>query len=357
MQDALLLWFAGAARSLPFRETKDAYAIWVSEIMLQQTTVAAVTPYWDRFLKRFPTVTDLAHAPLDDVLHAWAGLGYYSRARNLHAAARAVVQRHGGRFPERYEDALALPGVGRYTAGAVCSFAYNQNVAAVDANAARVLSRLFAIGGDPRSPAASRALWNAAERILPAGRSRSWNLALFDLGAAICTPRAPRCLACPVSRWCEAFQQGRPEDFPQTPERPPMTARVDVAAVIRDAGGRVALAQRPAAGVWAGMWETPRGPLEPGEGEAEGLRRILRETHGVEIQVGALLAVVRHTVMRQSITLRAYEAQTVGAPPAQWIWAGEAEAGSVALPSPQRRLLQRLLAGRNAGAAGDPTAT
>lgn len=307
-QAAVLAWFQANARRMPFRDTRDPYAVWVSEMMLQQTTVATVTPYWQRFLERFPTVEALAAADGEDVLHAWAGLGYYARARNLHRAAKLIVERHGGRFPERLEDALALPGVGRYTACAVLSLARNQDLPVVDANVTRVLARVCLIEGDPKSGPAHRALWEAAERILPHGRARDWNLALLDIGAGICTPVAPRCPACPLAEWCEARREGRQEEFPRRPPKPPMMERTDVCAVIRDAEGRILLRRRPATGVWAGMWEMPRVTLEPGETPQAAVARIGLELAGAGLTPVRELATVRHTVMRERITLRVWEA-------------------------------------------------
>lgn len=334
----MLDWFGRNARPMPFRDTRDPYAIWVSEIMLQQTTVAAATPYWERFMARFPTVRQLADALLDDVLHAWAGLGYYSRARNLHAAARQVVERHGGVFPRSFEDVLALPGIGRYTAGAICSFAFNDNVPVVDANISRVLARLMLIYGDPRSGFTHRELWRIAEVILPHGRARDWNLALFDIGASVCVPEAPRCPECPISPWCSARREGRQSEFPQIAPKPPMEAQADVGLVIRDAEGRILLLQRPPTGVWAGMWEVPRGTVQPGESLENAARRIAAERLGVEVTLGEYITAIRHTVMRRSIALHAYEAK-LQERIATGRWVTTEEAKALALPSPQRKLM------------------
>lgn len=338
---AVLDWFGRNARPMPFRDTRDPYAIWVSEIMLQQTTVAAATPYWERFMERFPNVRSLAAAPLDDVLHAWAGLGYYSRARNLHAAARQIVERYAGTFPRSFEDVLSLPGIGRYTAGAICSFAFNDDMPVVDANVSRVLARLLLIEGDPRSGPAHRELWRSAEDLLPHGRARDWNLALFDIGATICTPQSPQCDACPLAPWCGAKRDGKQAEFPRIPPKSPMEAQTDVGLVIRDAGGRLLLLQRPPTGVWAGMWEVPRGTVGDGESTRDAGGRVGRERLGVDVTLGEHIATIRHTVMRRSITLKAYEAQIPG-PVKVGRWVTEEEASRLALPSPQRRLLAKV---------------
>jgi A/G-specific adenine glycosylase len=341
LQAALLAWFDLNQRPMPFRETVDPYAIWVSEIMLQQTTVAAATPYWQRFMKRFSTVHSLADAPLDDVLHAWSGLGYYSRARNMHTAAKAIVERHGGVFPRRFNDVLALPGIGRYTAGAVCSFAYNDDVPVVDANVARVLTRLLLTEGDPRSPATHKALWERAAKLLPHGHARKWNLALFDIGATVCTPVDPRCGECPLSPWCGVRIEGRQTEFPQLAPKPPMERQTDVGLVVRDNTSRILLLQRPPTGVWAGMWEVPRGTVEGGESMVEAAQRIALERLGAGVTMGREIATVRHTVMRRSITLRAFEATPLGVVDAGR-WVTHEEAATLALPSPQRKLLLKL---------------
>jgi A/G-specific adenine glycosylase len=198
----LLAWYGRSARDLPWRRVRDPYAILISEIMLQQTQVARVTDYWTRFLHRYPTVEDLAAAPLRDVLGAWRGLGYYARARNLHAAAKHVVRRHGGRLPADPHALAGLPGVGRYTAGAVASIAFDAPVGAVDTNVARVLARVFRLRGARRSAARAAATWRLAERLAAPGRAAAWNQALMDLGATICTARAPQCGRCPVASLC-----------------------------------------------------------------------------------------------------------------------------------------------------------
>ncbi len=222
----LLDWYDASKRELPWRATADAYRVWVSEIMLQQTQVATVLPYYERFLAAFPTVSRLAEAPLDEVLRLWSGLGYYRRARSLHAAARVVVERHGGSFPSALEAALALPGVGRYTAGAVLSIAYGLRLPAVDANAERVLSRVFVIEGDTRVGPAKRDLHAIAAKTAPADRPGDHNQALMELGARLCTPRRPQCTECPLADLCQARASGMEERFPAPRPRTPIV-RVD----------------------------------------------------------------------------------------------------------------------------------
>jgi A/G-specific adenine glycosylase len=228
----LLAWYAREQRDLPWRRTRDPYAIWISETMLQQTQVATVIPYWTRWLHRFPTVVALAQAPLDDVLKAWQGLGYYARARNLHRAAQVIVEKHGGVFPTRLEDVLALPGVGRYTAGAVCSIAFDQDVPIVDANVIRVLCRVFGVRGDPKSTKSQAELWRLAEALIPPGQARPFNQAMMELGALVCH-QAPRCGVCPVRERCVAYQSGDPTGLPEFAPRAAFTQQTDVSALVQ----------------------------------------------------------------------------------------------------------------------------
>jgi A/G-specific adenine glycosylase len=264
-QVRLLDWFGAYRRELPWRASRDAYRIWVAEIMLQQTRIAAVMPYYERFLAKFPTVEALAGAAPDDVLKLWSGLGYYSRARNLHRAAQEIVARRGGEFPRTLDAALALPGIGRYTAAAVLSIAYDAPLAVLDGNVARVFARLGAIRGDLRAPRRWRELAATAQDHLAVGfpahaAPGDWNQALMELGETICTPRIPRCGACPVARWCLARERGLTREIP-APRKKRAPVRVRIAAMIlRDPRGRTLLVQDPGAhdGVlFSRMWQFP----------------------------------------------------------------------------------------------------
>ncbi|MDW8228190.1 MAG: A/G-specific adenine glycosylase, partial [Anaerolineales bacterium] len=281
--EKLLAWYEKHARSLPWRNVSDPYAIWISEVMLQQTRVEAVIPYFERWMKRFPTVADLAAAPEQDVLALWEGLGYYRRARNLHQAARIIMAKYGGQIPRELSALRRLPGVGRYTAAAIASIAYGLDVATLDGNLKRVLARLFNIEEPVDTPAGEKRLWALAEQHLPRGRAGDYNQALMDLGATLCLPRAPRCPLCPVNEFCQAralgVQESRPVRQPKK-ETPHYTV---TAAVIRR-NGRVLLAQRPSRGLLGGLWEFPGGKVEPGESLPEALRREIREELAVDIQ-------------------------------------------------------------------------
>jgi A/G-specific adenine glycosylase len=241
----LLGWFRQFQRDLPWRRTKDPYRIWLSEIMLQQTRVAAVIPYYERFLERFPDVRALADAPQEEVLRLWSGLGYYSRGRNLQRAAQQIVAKHGGVFPQTEEEVLDLPGIGRYTAAAILSIAFGAKHAVLDGNVARVLARLGAIRGELRDAKRWQALQKSADGLLDPKSPSDWNQGMMELGAMICTPRSPQCLLCPVSRFCQARQLGLTESIP---EKRKVRARMDItlaAAVIVDARGRTMLLPPP----------------------------------------------------------------------------------------------------------------
>ena len=265
----LLAWFRAHRRELPWRAhrgdqswraSRDPYRIWVAEIMLQQTRIAAVMPYYDRFLDRFPGVESLARAPQDEVLKLWSGLGYYSRARNLHRAAKEIVARHNGNFPRALDAALALPGIGRYTAAAVLSIAYDVPLAVLDGNVARVLARLGAIRGDLRTPRRWRQLSERAQDLLAQRAPGDWNQALMELGETICTPQNPRCPACPVSRWCRARARGLTREIP-APRKKRAPVRIQIAAaILRDPRSRTLLVRDPGAHddvLFSRMWQFP----------------------------------------------------------------------------------------------------
>jgi len=259
----VLGWFDEHGRKhLPWQRDATPYRVWVSEIMLQQTQVATVIPYYERFMARFPDVAALAGASLDEVLHLWSGLGYYSRARNLHRAAQRVAERFGGRFPERFDDVQALPGVGRSTAGAILSLATGQRFAILDGNVKRVLARHFAVPGWPGQAAVLRRLWELAEDLTPAARVRDYNQAMMDLGAGVCVRSRPACPACPVSATCLARAQGTQAVFPGRKPAKSTPTRAVRMLLIRDPDGQVLLERRPPEGVWGGLWSFPELPLE-----------------------------------------------------------------------------------------------
>ena len=276
---SLVAWFARNARPLPWRRTRDPYAVWVSEVMLQQTQVKTVVPYWERWMRALPDVEALAKARPERLHKLWEGLGYYTRVRNLQRAARVVREEYGGRFPREFEAVLGLPGIGRYTAGAICSIAFNQPRPVLDGNVMRVLARLYGVGGDPREGKTNGRLWELAEELvqcaakLKARRGCSaLNQSLMELGALVCTPQQPRCGVCPVAKQCVACREGRVEELPGRRRRARATARRFVAFVAqRD--GRFLVRQRPAGVVNAHLWEFPNVEVAPGDSDVTSAAR------------------------------------------------------------------------------------
>ena len=308
---ALLDWFRRHARDLPWRRTHDPYAIYVSEIMLQQTQVKTVIPYWQRWMRALPTLESLARAREPRVLRLWEGLGYYRRARNLHAAAKALVRERRGHFPTAFDEVLALPGVGRYTAGAICSIAYNQRTPLLDGNATRVLTRLFGLGGNPKSQKNDRRLWSWADRLVRAaadepsrGRRNCGDLnqALMDLGATSCTPRDPRCFDCPLKQRCQAFRTAAQTRVPG-PKQGSQPTLQHVLAVVVERQGRFLIRQRPGGAVNGGLWEFPNREITTGR---NAVQRAIRQITGEANPKCERLLRVRHSITRYRIILDAY---------------------------------------------------
>jgi A/G-specific adenine glycosylase len=301
----LLAWYAQNARRLPWRGQKDPYAVWVSEIMLQQTRVETVIPYYKRWMERFPTLTALAKASEQEVLQTWEGLGYYSRGRNLHKAAQLVEQRFNGQVPDSVDLLLKLPGIGRYTAGAIASIAFNRDEPALDGNIRRVLARLYVMRLPARSPAGESRLWQLARQSLPPGQAGDFNQALMDLGSSLCTPQKPACLVCPLNELCQGRAEGLQEELPLLEKPAPIPHHIVTAAVIQRAGS-VMIARRPSRGLLGGLWEFPGGKLEPGETLIEGLKREIREELGAEIEIGQAYGIYNHAFTHFKITLHAF---------------------------------------------------
>jgi len=256
--ERLLAWYERQGRhDLPWQRELSPYRVWVSEIMLQQTQVNTVIPYFERFMRRFPDVLALADAPEDEVLHLWTGLGYYARARNLHAAARVVRDRHGGIFPSAIEDIAALPGIGRSTAGAICAIALGQRAPILDGNVKRVLARYLAVDGPPTRAATLGILWEAAERFTPAQRTGDYTQAIMDLGATVCTRTRPACRLCPLNADCRALAEGNPERYPEKKRTRQLPQRACQMLIIRNQRGEILLEKRPPQGIWGGLWSFP----------------------------------------------------------------------------------------------------
>jgi len=361
----LCAWFSVQQRDLPWRHAhnaRDAYLVLVSEVMLQQTTVAAVVPFYNRFIERFPTPQVLAAAQIDDVLPLWAGLGYYSRARNLHAAARAVVQNHGGAFPRELPQVLALPGVGRYTAGAVTSIAFDEPHPIVDANVARLLSRVRAIEGDIKAAAALAQLWDESKQLVEAAaqaglKPSEFNPAMMELGALICRPREPLCPSCPVAPHCQAHAQNRQHELPHVKPRDKARPLFDACALavrVEDGREEILLRQRShQPGLWwRGMWELPRTTIGAGETASQALMRLLRDELKLPAQVEekAPLARLKHGITRYEVSLECYEVSVQDFEArAEARWVSWDQARELAVPSPMRRMMEMLQKQRASG--------
>jgi A/G-specific adenine glycosylase len=343
----LRAWYARHARDLPWRRTADPYAIWLSEVMLQQTQVETVKAYFERFLRALPTIQALADAPEREVLRLWEGLGYYRRAAQLHRAAQAIVREHGGRFPRDPAAVRGLPGIGRYTAGAILSIAFDQRQPILEANTVRLLSRLVGYAGDARTPAAQRLLWAAAEALLPRRAAGRFNQALMELGSQVCRPQAPRCAECPARTLCRACAEGRQADIPRPQAKPPAERLHEAAALVRR-GGRVLLLQWPEGRRWAGLWDFPRFAVH-GRSLADVDRELVenvRRLSGVTVRAGPRLTTLRHGVTRFRITLDCYAAEYLSGRraldhlPVRWLRPADLE--SYPLSSTGRKLARLL---------------
>jgi A/G-specific adenine glycosylase len=303
----LLTWFQENQRLLPWRKTYDPYQVWISEIMLQQTQVKTVLPYFDRWMKKLPTIQSVADAKEDTVLKLWEGLGYYSRARNLQKAARQIVEKHGGEFPSDFESILSFPGVGRYTACAIASIAFNQDYPVVDGNVIRVLSRLFHYSENTRLPAAEKWMWGKVEDLLPKGKARNFNQGMMELGALICTPKSPKCEACPLVSECMAKKKGVQESLPNRGPRKVLTNIKVAIAVIRK-GDKVFIQKRPEKGLMGGLWEFPGGKVEKGERPEVAVLREVSEEVGVKLRELTKLREIKHAYTSFKVDLHCFEA-------------------------------------------------
>ncbi len=301
----LLRWYDANRRNLPWRRTRDPYAIWISEAMLQQTRVETVIPYWERFLETFPDVESLARADLDDVYASWTGLGYYSRARNLKAAAQTVVDEYDGQLPETAERLRELKGIGRYTAGAVASIAFDQEEPLVDGNVIRVFTRLLGIREDSAARAVVEGLWTVAAELVRGPRPGDLNQALMELGATLCTPRSPDCRVCPIRRHCDAHARGDAEKLPikkTRTKRKPMRA---VAARV-ERGAKILVVRRPEKGLMAGLWELPGGEIDPSEEGKDRVREVLLRVLGLTTHEHQTVGSVEHEFTHRSLQLEVF---------------------------------------------------
>jgi A/G-specific adenine glycosylase len=346
----LLRWYDRHRRELPWRRRSDPYAVWVAEVLLQQTRVETVKPYFVRFLRRFPDVEALAAADVDDVLKAWEGLGYYGRARNLHRAARQVARDHGGDLPATATELRRLPGVGAYTAAAIASIAFGADEPVLDGNVARVLCRLFRVGGDPRTSGGRKRLTGLARRLLPPGAAGEFNQAMMDLGATVCRPAKPLCGSCPLEAHCRARHRGEQCAYPRKRPRRALPHHTVVAGLVRKRG-RLLIDRRPDEGLLGGLWELPGGKVRRGESHRAALRREVREELGIEVEPEGKLTTVRHAYSHFRITLHAYHcrhvrgrARPIACTDCKWIWPSRIE--RYAFPAANRKVFAALRAER-----------
>jgi A/G-specific adenine glycosylase len=340
----LLGWFSTNARDLPWRRTRDPYAIWVSEIMLQQTQVKTVIPFWERWLRELPTIESAAKAPSAKIHKLWEGLGYYTRVRNLQKAAQIIVEKHGGKFPEQFDDVLALPGIGRYTAGAICSIAFNQPVPILDGNVIRLLTRIFGITENPKAKDTNTQLWQRAEELVQNSKLKNrnsktccshLNQSLMELGALICTPRNPQCLICPVKKFCVAFKENRMEELPNLGKREAATARRFIAFVV-ERDGKFLVRQRPAGVVNAHLWEFPNVECA---GATFSAKEIFKDIFGISTAEIHPLGTVKHSITRYRITLEAFVVQLKNVPAkAGGIWKTPAQMRQLAFTAAHKKL-------------------
>lgn len=351
-QASLLRWYRHNRADLPWRREAGPYQVWLAEVMLQQTQVETVIPYYQRFLAAFPSIAALAAAPLGAVLKQWEGLGYYSRARNLHHAAALVVAEYGGVLPGQVDELLKLPGIGRYTAGAIASIAFDQPAPALDGNVIRIFTRLLDLPDDISRGATRTKLWRIAVEWLPQQGAGEYNQALMELGQKICRPQNPRCVDCPLRDCCRAFAAGTQAERPVRGRRSPRPHYDVTAGLIRDELGRLLIAQRPLEGLLGGLWEFPGGKREGRESLPACLRRELREELAIEVEVGQRFALVDHAFTHFKITLHVFDCCYMGALPPysqpqalealDWAWVCEGELELYSFGKADRQVIAEL---------------
>jgi A/G-specific adenine glycosylase len=341
-QESLGAWYRKSARDLPWRRTRDPYKIWISEIMLQQTTVATVIPYFEKWIRTFATVEDVAAAPLQNVLKAWQGLGYYSRARSIHASAKIMCAKHNARVPHSAEELCELPGFGPYTRGAVLSIAFDQRHVIIDANVRRVVMRLKALRG-PVDSGMDKNIDSFLRKVLPHKEVGLFNQALMELGALVCKPQAPLCCACPVRSMCLALQRGCAEAIPKL--RKAVIKKIEAVAAVIENNGRFFIQKRPATGLLAGLWEFPGGKIEKRETPLEALRREVSEELGVSVLEARPMAVVRHAYTQFRVKLFVFRARVRPGPKVDkdHKWVHPEELKEYPVPSATAKIIKRIV--------------
>lgn len=344
----LITWFKANERDLPWRKTYTPYHIWISEIMLQQTQMDRAVPYFTRWMERFPKISDIAVADEDEILKYWEGLGYYSRARNIRKAARRIVEEHEGIFPVSRKDILALPGIGPYTAGAIMSLAFEADEPAIDANVERVYARLFDIDTPMAEKETKQRVRALSDDLLPTGHARNYNQAVMEFGALVCTPRSPRCNACPLTGYCEAYRLGITAHRPVPGKKKDITP-LDVVTGFLIHDGKVYIQKRPEGSVWAGLWEFPGGHIEAGEPPEQTVVREYREETGFDVEVTDKVSIIRHGYTTFRITLHCFvvRLKSKSAIPdlcaaTEYKWLPPSELSQFAFPGGHRKLLDQM---------------
>ncbi|MGE4488404.1 MAG: A/G-specific adenine glycosylase [Kiritimatiellales bacterium] len=354
MKSELLPWFEENRRDLPWRINRTPYRVWVAEIMLQQTRVDTVIDYYTRWMKTFPSWKTLAAAPQGDVLKCWEGLGYYSRARNLHAAAKIIAgfskpwKKEAEKFQSLEKFLRTFPGIGNYTAAAIASLAFNEDAAVVDGNVIRVLSRLFVYGGDTKTSAGKKKMQAWADELLVTGRAAEFNEAMMELGALVCLPKNPKCTECPMQKVCAALAKGTPEKFPVMKKKAKVPHIVVGAAVTMNRKGEVLIAQRREGDMLAGLWEFPGGKQEPGETIEECIARELKEELGINVEVGDFLMTVKHAYSHFTMTMHVYFTKIISGRPrpihcADYCWVKVPDLGKFAYSKADLQVVERLM--------------
>lgn len=350
LRQTLLDWYKEFGRDLPWRQTQDPYAVWISEVMLQQTQVKTVIPYYERWLSLFPTIEALASADQQQVLKAWQGLGYYARARNLHRAAQQIMQHHGGVFPPQLDAVLQLPGIGRTTAGGILSAAFEQPLPILDGNVKRVLARVFGLEVPPAR--ALPQLWDWSTALLDPTYPRDYNQALMDLGATVCTPKNPLCLQCPWQADCRAYALNLQLKLPMTESRSPLPHKIIGVAVIWNDQQQILIDRRRQEGLLGGLWEFPGGKVEPGETIEACIRREIQEELAIDIEVGDRLIVIDHAYSHFRVTLNVHHCRYVSGEPQplesdEIRWVSLADIHTFPFPKANERIIEALRSGSN----------